>query len=85
MIIGPPKSKGPAVNLADLIKVKTLGTGTFGRVKLVQHKKTKQVRGVHLRVYQGLHGSGLFAGRVESGRDPARPVMFEHLLTRPVQ
>lgn len=43
MIIGPSKSKGPAINLADLIKVKTLGTGTFGRVKLVQHKKTKQV------------------------------------------
>ena len=43
MIIGPSKSKGPAINLADLVKVKTLGTGTFGRVKLVQHKKTKQV------------------------------------------
>lgn len=42
-IIGPPKAKGPAVSLSDLVKVKTLGTGTFGRVKLVQHKKTKQV------------------------------------------
>lgn len=37
------KVKGPTVYLSDLVKVKTLGTGTFGRVKLVQHKRTKQV------------------------------------------
>lgn len=43
-IVGPAKAKGPAVSLSDLVKVKTLGTGTFGRVKLVQHRKTKQVR-----------------------------------------
>lgn len=43
MIVGPSKAKGPAVNLTDLVKIKTLGTGTFGRVKLVQHKRTKQV------------------------------------------
>lgn len=44
LIVGPAKAKGPAVNLNDLMKVKTLGTGTFGRVKLVQHKHTKQVQ-----------------------------------------
>eukprot|EP00903_Cladosiphon_okamuranus_P007650 g7418.t1 len=43
LIVGPAKAKGPAVSLSDLVKVKTLGTGTFGRVKLVQHRKTKQV------------------------------------------
>lgn len=42
-IVGPAKAKGPTVLLSDLVKVKTLGTGTFGRVKLVQHKQTKQV------------------------------------------
>ncbi|CAM9860220.1 unnamed protein product [Scytosiphon promiscuus] len=42
LIVGPAKAKGPAVSLSDLVKVKTLGTGTFGRVKLVQHRKTKQ-------------------------------------------
>lgn len=43
LIVGPAKAKGPAVGLSDLVKVRTLGTGTFGRVKLVQHRKTKQV------------------------------------------
>ncbi|CAM9830409.1 unnamed protein product, partial [Ectocarpus fasciculatus] len=43
LIVGPAKAKGPSVSLSDLVKVKTLGTGTFGRVKLVQHRKTKQV------------------------------------------
>lgn len=47
MIVGPTKLKLPAVNLMDLMKVKTLGTGTFGRVKLVQHKQTKHVRMFH--------------------------------------
>ncbi|CAN0206792.1 unnamed protein product, partial [Ascophyllum nodosum] len=42
-ITGPAKAKGPTVLLTDLVKIKTLGTGTFGRVKLVQHKQTKQV------------------------------------------
>lgn len=46
--MGPAKAKGPSVSLSDLVKVKTLGTGTFGRVKLVQHRKTKQVGGSKL-------------------------------------
>lgn len=43
-IVGPAKAQGPKVELSDLVKVKTLGTGTFGRVKLVQNKHTKQAR-----------------------------------------
>lgn len=43
MIIGPAKVKTPPVPLTELVKIKTLGTGTFGRVKLVQQKHTKQV------------------------------------------
>jgi hypothetical protein len=42
-LIGVSTRKKREVALGDLRKVKTLGTGTFGRVKLVQHKETKEV------------------------------------------
>lgn len=55
IIVGPAKVKGPIVSLTDLVKIKTLGTGTFGRVKLVQHKQTKQVS---LQKWEVLEGEG---------------------------
>ncbi|CAM9776939.1 unnamed protein product, partial [Discosporangium mesarthrocarpum] len=42
-IVGPRKLSRPTVNLRDLQKIRTLGTGTFGRVKLVQDVRTHQV------------------------------------------
>ncbi|CAM9441201.1 unnamed protein product [Chrysoparadoxa australica] len=40
--VAPVKNKVD-VNLEDLKQIKTLGTGTFGRVKLVQHRVTGEV------------------------------------------
>jgi len=34
---------GPAIRFEDLEILRTLGTGTFGRVRLVKHKQTQQV------------------------------------------
>ena len=33
---------GEGMKFEDLVQLKTLGTGTFGRVKLVKHKETKE-------------------------------------------
>ena len=33
---------GEGIKFEDLEQLKTLGTGTFGRVKLVKHKETKE-------------------------------------------
>lgn len=65
-IIGPMKVKGPTVYLSDLVKVKTLGTGTFGRVKLVQHKRTKQVCSLACakeKMHENIVQTGVSGGR----------------------